>query len=96
MKLLKYNSAEELDSMFCRTGYANLHKLNCGHMIHTSDETVCGSNCVKPKACFNPFSCTLCQRWGMVQQGEVTCQPWLALGLAILLPGLVTSSFMYL
>ncbi|PSN68219.1 hypothetical protein BS50DRAFT_359292 [Corynespora cassiicola Philippines] len=69
------------ESFVCRGGLSHTHQLACFHSVYTAEETRCGSNCIDVEEETNqdqPFACTLCLRWKMVQEGKVpsrTSQP---------------------
>jgi hypothetical protein len=62
------------DTEYCIEGCSRLHRLVCGHVVHTHQPTVCGSTCKAPVANFAPFMCTLCERWKMIKSGRVKGQ----------------------
>jgi hypothetical protein len=54
----------------CQNGESELHDLDCGHIIHTEQKTVCGRNCCLPIENFAPFACMLCERQKMIRSGQ--------------------------
>jgi hypothetical protein len=60
------------DTEPCLNGTSRLHSLTCGHIVHTPEPTVCGRTCEMPIGNFDPFVCTLCERWSMVQKRLVS------------------------
>ncbi|KAF1844852.1 uncharacterized protein K460DRAFT_394649 [Cucurbitaria berberidis CBS 394.84] len=56
----------------CHLGSSRLHRLACGHIIHTEKESMCASNCSTPISTFAPFVCIICERWNMVQSGKAS------------------------
>ena len=55
----------------CYSGASHLHRLACGHTVHTKQVSLCGRNCTKPIKNFTPFACTLCERQKMIQSGQI-------------------------
>lgn len=50
----------------CFDSYLRLHRLACGHIVHTHQPSFCGRTCSMPIINYAPLQCTLCERWKMV------------------------------
>lgn len=55
----------------CYGGSSHLHRLACGHTVHTKHSSLCGWNCTTPITNFAAFACTLCERQKMIQCGQI-------------------------
>jgi len=55
----------------CYSGASHLHRLLCGHIIHTEQVSLCGRNCTTPIMNSTAFACTLCERQKMIQSGQI-------------------------
>jgi len=55
----------------CHGGASHLHRLACGHTVHTEQVSLCRRNCTIPVTNFTPFACTLCERQKMIQFGRI-------------------------
>ena len=55
----------------CYSGASHLHRLECGHTVHTEQVSLCGRNCTTPITNSTAFACTLCERQKMKQSSRI-------------------------
>jgi hypothetical protein len=69
MKTLTMSIHEDTEP--CLNGCSKLHRLLCGHNVHTQVASICGSNCAAPISNFAPFLCIICKRWKLAEEGKI-------------------------
>jgi hypothetical protein len=69
MKTLTMSIHEDTEP--CLNSCSKLHRLSCGHTVHTQVASMCGSNCAAPISNFAPFLCIICKRWKLAEEGKI-------------------------